>query len=99
MGASGQAITIKIAGDKPRTTGSGSAVKVIPGVSAERYVAFLEAPLRAELARLYPEASVTLRTAHAPSIELVGLKPVEEVRTLIGQLIGETLAEFGPGEG
>ena len=98
MSASGQAITIKIAGDRPRTTGSGKDVKVIPGVSAESYIAFLEEPLRAELARLYPQAGVTIKAAHAPSIELVGLKPVDEIRDLIGELIGETLADFAPGE-
>jgi len=94
MAHGGQTITIKIAGDRPRTTGSGKDVKVIQGVSAERYLSFLEAPLRAELARRYPAAEVILRSAHAPSIELVGLKPVDEIRSEIGELIGETLSEF-----
>ncbi len=99
MSTNGQAITIKIAGDRPRTTGSGKDVKVIPGVSAEHYIAFLELPLRAELSRLYPQASVSFKPATAPSIELVGLKPVEEIRNLIGELIGETLSYFEPAEG
>ena len=94
MAHGGQTITIKIAGDRPRTTGSGKDVKVITGTSAERYLNFLEGPLRAELARRYPAAEVILKSAHAPSIELVGLKPVDEIRSEIGELIGETLSEF-----
>ncbi len=98
MSANGQAITIKIAGDRPRTTGTGTQVKTIPGIPAEHYIAFLESPLRAELSRLYPQASVTFKPAPAPSIELVGLKPVDEIRNLIGDLIGETLSFFEPTE-
>ena len=50
MSTNGQAVTIKIAGDRPRTTGTGQNVKVIHGITAEQYLAFLDAPLRAELA-------------------------------------------------
>ena len=98
MAQSGQSITIKIAGDRPRTSGTGQNVKVIHGVGAEQYLAFLEGPLRAELARRYPEAEVALRPATHPSIELVGLKPVEEIRSEIGELIGDTLQDFEPEE-
>jgi hypothetical protein len=98
MAQSGQSITIKIAGDRPRTSGTGQNVKVIHSVGAEQYLAFLEGPLRAELARRYPEAEVTLRPAANSSIELVGLKPVEEIRSEIGELIGDTLQDFEPEE-
>lgn len=94
MAHGGQTITIKVVGDRPRTTGSGKDVKVITGVSAERSLDLLEVPLRAELACRYPTGEVILRSAHACSIELVGLKPVDELRSEIGELIGETLSEF-----
>ncbi|ULH18048.1 hypothetical protein MF271_24110 (plasmid) [Deinococcus sp. KNUC1210] len=96
--SSGQSITIKIAGDRPRTTGSGQNVKIIPGIPAEHSIAFLKGPLTAELEQRSPDATIIFREAHAPSIELVGLKPAEEVKAVIGELIGETLADFDPSE-
>ena len=99
MSTNGQAITIKIAGDRPRTTGTGQNVKVIHGITAEQYLTFLDAPLHTELARRYPQAEITLQAAAHPSIELVGLKPVNEIRTEIGELIAETLSDFEPTDG
>ena len=95
MAQSGQSITIKIAGDRPRT---GQNVKVIYGIGAEQHLAFLDALLRAELARRYPDAEATLHAAASPSIELIGLKPVEEIRSEIRELIGDTLSDFAPGQ-
>lgn len=99
MSTNGQAITIKIAGDRPRTPGTGQNVKVIHGITAGQYLAFLDTPLRAELAHRYPQAEITLQAAAHPSIELIGLEPVDEIRTEIGELIAETLADFEPTDG
>ena len=90
----GSSITVKLAGDRPRTTGSGANVRVIQGVSAEMYLSYLEGPLTSELERRYPGASITVRAASTAAIELVGLKPVEDIRSEIGELIGELLADF-----
>ena len=91
-----QSILIKIAGTKTTTSGNGKDLRVTPGVPAATLLAHLEAPLRLELEKLYPGVTVTLREATTPAIELTGLKPVEEVRSVIGNLIAETLSDFVP---